>query len=334
MMLKEVICGNKGAFATWDVHTRTLYNVRRRKNGNSCGHVRMLPMKKRDDANMASVTTCHAEQNDGDLNSNGQFDVSMYYEAYVQEVRTADGQGNVIFLKLNDQHDSVLPVYIGEFECGALMKEINKRSLPRPGTHDLMKNIIDSVGYVVTKVRITSLVGNIYHARIHLSPAHDTDPRSSTEMHIDCRPSDAINMAARYDAPIYVNKEVAARMAHPARQEIPGHESQSNVKFGQAETKEIVETCKQEILQYNDPTIMYKLQLQVAIAEERFEDASKLRDIIEKALASDRALSLVVAMETALEDHRFEEAARLRDELHRLQGEKAEERNNGSVDRA
>lgn len=44
-------------------------------------------------------------------------------------VRTAEGQGNVIFLKLKDGNNSILPVYIGEYECGALIKEMHKRSL-------------------------------------------------------------------------------------------------------------------------------------------------------------------------------------------------------------
>ena len=78
---------------------------------------------------------------------------------------------------------------------------------------------------------------------------------------------------------------------------------------------------------------MDKLQLQLAIAEERFEEASRLRDAIEKTLASDRALALVVAIETALEDQRFEEAARLRDEFkkHRLAQAAAEQKETSDV---
>lgn len=267
----------------------------------------------------------------------------------------------MIYLKLKDGHNSILPVYIGEFECGALIKEMHKRNLvclvlalcmficicclvvdelthltlliiatslliiatsfliclqPRPGTHDLMKNMMDSLGYKVTKVRISSLVGNIYHARIHLTTGTNGDASDGGhEIDIDARPSDAINMAARFNAPIYVNKEVAAKMAHPMHapeSSMPSHAA------SQPGAQEIIRSCKEEILHYSDPTIMHKVQLQVAIAEERFKDASKLRDEIDKLLASDRALSLVVAIETALEDERYEEAARLRDEFRKL----------------
>lgn len=67
---------------------------------------------------------------------------------------------------------------------------------------------------------------------------------------------------------------------------------------------------------------MLKLNMQLAIAEERFEEASRIRDQIEKILSSDRELGLVVAMETAIEDQRFDEAARLRDELKKLRKDK------------
>lgn len=77
-------------------------------------------------------------------------------------------------------------------------------------------------------------------------------------------------------------------------------------------------SCREEIAAFHDPTIMIKLQLQVAVVEERFEEAKTLRDQIDKILASDRALSLVVAIETAIEDGRYEEAARLRDEFKAL----------------
>lgn len=180
-----------------------------------------------------------------------------------------------------------------------------------------MKHMLDALGYRVTKVRITALVGNTYHARVHLGRGRgikaSANATGDAEIDIDSRPSDAINLAARFGATIYVNKEVAAKMAH-----VPHNHDQQQMMMNDETASEIVNTCREEIMHYNDPTIMHKLHLQLAIAEERFEDATKLRDIIDKALASDRALSLVVAIETALEDHRYEEAARLRDEFRAM----------------
>jgi len=188
--------------------------------------------------------------------------------------------------------------------------------------------MLEALGYRVSKVRITTLVGNTYHARIHFargrgikSTGSDASP-SATEIDIDSRPSDAINLAIRFGAPIYVNKEVAAKMAHPSAsfddRSVSAAAANGANYHQSSSSSDITKSCREEILHYSDPTIMYKLQLQLAIAEERFEDATRLRDVIEKMLASDRALSLVVAIETALEDQRYEEAERLRDEFRRL----------------
>ena len=58
----------------------------------------------------------------------------------------------------------------------------------------------------VTKVRVTALVGNTYHARVHMSTSGKD--ACSNEVDIDARPSDAINLAVRFNAPVYVNKQV------------------------------------------------------------------------------------------------------------------------------
>lgn len=189
-----------------------------------------------------------------------------------------------------------------------------------------MKNMLEALGYRVTKIRITALVGNTYHARVHFGRGRgikgaDGAP-TATEIDIDARPSDALNLAVRFNAPIFVNKEVAAKMSLPSLAFDERHVSAAAAAGSHAthapSAVEITNSCREEILQYVDPTIMHKLQLQLAVAEERFEEASRLRDAIDKMLASDRALALVVAIETALDDHRYEEAARLRDEFKKL----------------
>ena len=62
----------------------------------------------------------------------------------------------------------------------------------------------------VTKVRVTALVGNTYHARVHLSGGKEAGAR---EIDIDARPSDAINLAVRFNAPMYVAKQVWGRLS-------------------------------------------------------------------------------------------------------------------------
>ncbi|PSC74915.1 DUF151 domain-containing [Micractinium conductrix] len=251
--------------------------------------------------------------------------LSSYDEAHIVEVRATDKHGHVVLLKLKESA-VLLPVYIGEFECTSLVKEINKKPTPRPLTHDLMKTMLETLGFRVTMVRITALVGNTYHARVHLARGRRqrlgeaAEASMPAEVDIDARPSDAVNLAVRFGATIYVNREVGAKMGHPVHAFVESGSAGggSNGSGAGEQHAEVVRSCREEIMAYSDPTIMHKLQLQLAIAEERFEDATALRDAIDKILASDRALSLVVAMETAIEDGRFEEASRLRDEFKAL----------------
>ncbi|CAD7696991.1 unnamed protein product [Ostreobium quekettii] len=171
-------------------------------------------------------------------------------------------------------------------------------------THDMMKNSLDLLGYKVSRVRVTALVGNTYHARVHYKRASDNGS-AEDEVDVDARPSDAINLAVRFNAPVFVNRGVAERMAHSVR----GYEQPA---------LDVVRSCREEMKHIKDPTVMLKLQLQMAIAEERYEDATRIRDEIEQLLSTNRALTLVVALESALEGQRFEEAVAIRDELVRL----------------
>lgn len=256
--------------------------------------------------------------------SSGDFSLRDYEEAVVAEVKATEKYGHIVLLRLKDTQ-SLLPVYIGEFECAALVNQIHNKQMARPLTHDLMKNVLEVLGFRITKVRITALVGNTYHARVHLSRGRGIKSSSAQlpgdvppalEVDVDARPSDAINLAVRFGAAIYVNKEVAAKMGHPVTSY---QEGPTNGGSGSGEHQaEVVRSCREEILAYSDPTIMHKLHLQLAIAEERFEDAKQLQSQIDEILSSDRAISLVVAMETALEDGRYDEAARLRDEFKAL----------------
>jgi len=189
---------------------------------------------------------------------------------------------------------------------------LEKRGSMRPLTHDLMTSSLEALGFRVTKVCVTALVGNTFIGSIYYLK---TGPGASEaeEVVVDSRPSDAINLAVRFGAPLYVNKEVAAKTAVVMDKfKLPGSESRH----------EIIESVRQQVLHFNDPTYMHKLNMQLAVQEERYNDAIEIRDTIDDILTTNRELGLVVAMESALTDERFEEAAALRDELKRVQNEK------------
>lgn len=94
-----------------------------------------------------------------------------------------------------------LPIWIGNPEASSIASVLNKMSLPRPMTHDLLVNVIKDSGAHVSSVSITDLVEGTYFASIELL-ADDAIKE------IDARPSDAIAVALRLNLPIFVSEEV------------------------------------------------------------------------------------------------------------------------------
>ncbi|MDY6863266.1 MAG: bifunctional nuclease family protein [Thermodesulfobacteriota bacterium] len=106
----------------------------------------------------------------------------------------------IIILKDLDEKKT-LPIWIGILEASSIATQLEKIQLPRPMTHDLMKNIFGHLSIRIIKIEVTELKDNTFYALIHLKNGEKT-------YKIDSRPSDAIAIALRTDAPIYVNQEV------------------------------------------------------------------------------------------------------------------------------
>ena len=95
-----------------------------------------------------------------------------------------------------------LPIWIGSAEASSIIRKIENLSVTRPMTHDLILNIVDKTGYKVSKVEINDVEKETYYATIYL------DDNAGNILEIDSRPSDAIAVAIRIDAPIYVTANV------------------------------------------------------------------------------------------------------------------------------
>jgi len=125
---------------------------------------------------------------------------------------------------LTDEEDKrSLPIWVGIFEANAIALELEKIATPRPQTHDLIKNILEAVTATVTKIVVTDLKENTFYALLHLKIGE-------TEYTVDSRPSDAIALALRVAAPIYVDEdvvrkaktlEVATKEAEPVKADDP-----------------------------------------------------------------------------------------------------------------
>ena len=98
----------------------------------------------------------------------------------------------------------LLPIWIGLFEANAIATEMEKIITPRPMTHDLLKNLIATLDASVERAVVDNLKENTFFASIYLRAA-------GQERRLDARPSDAIALALRAGAPIYVTHDVLAR---------------------------------------------------------------------------------------------------------------------------
>ena len=110
----------------------------------------------------------------------------------------------IIILK-DEEEKKALPIWIGLIEASAIATELEHIKLARPMTHDLLKNILDVQQITVREVAVTELKDNTFFANISLLT------KEGKAIDIDSRPSDAIAIALRTNAPIYVSDEVVEK---------------------------------------------------------------------------------------------------------------------------
>jgi bifunctional DNase/RNase len=106
----------------------------------------------------------------------------------------------IVILKEVDG-DRTLPIWIGLLEATAIASELEGIKFSRPMTHDLLKNIMGLIDAKVKKVEVCDLKNNTYYALIHIN-------HKGKEISIDARPSDALALSLRVDAPIFVAEDV------------------------------------------------------------------------------------------------------------------------------
>ncbi|MGH7277567.1 MAG: bifunctional nuclease family protein [Candidatus Rokuibacteriota bacterium] len=128
----------------------------------------------------------------------------MFVEMKVRGL-ALDPVSNMPIIILRDEEDKrSLPIWVGIFEANAIALELEKIATPRPMTHDLIKNILETIEARVLKVVVTDLKENTFFAVLHLQ-------MGEAEFTVDSRPSDAIALALRVAAPIYVDEEVVRK---------------------------------------------------------------------------------------------------------------------------
>ncbi|AEH23264.1 protein of unknown function DUF151 [Thermodesulfobacterium geofontis OPF15] len=143
--------------------------------------------------------------------------------------------------------DRILPIWIGVLEATSIAAKLENIQFPRPLTHDLMKNIFDFLGVKIPKIEIVDLRENTYYAIITLNIEGKT-------YDIDARPSDAVALALRTGAEIFVNEEVLQKSQ--LYTETPSTEKEGELVVTTEEEKEKLK----EILENLDPKLFkYKM---------------------------------------------------------------------------
>ena len=111
----------------------------------------------------------------------------------------------IIILK-SEEDDRAIPIWIGLLEATAIASALQDIKFDRPMTHDLFKNFTELLNFTVSKVEVCDLKENTFYARIYFASEDDS-------FDMDARPSDAIAIALRFGAPIYVDEKVIEKSA-------------------------------------------------------------------------------------------------------------------------
>ena len=106
----------------------------------------------------------------------------------------------IVILKGSDGN-TLLPIWVGVYEANAIALEIEKVATLRPMTHDLLRNILQGLGCLVSKIVVSQLKDDTFYAVIWLM-------QDGKLISVDSRPSDALALALRTNSPIYVDEEV------------------------------------------------------------------------------------------------------------------------------
>lgn len=189
-------------------------------------------------------------------------------------------QQRVVILKALNQDRHVF-IWIAHAEAYAIAVHIQGTISPRPLTHDLLKNIVEDMGAKVIRVVISELIDEVFYSQIILDIA-------GQEMKIDARPSDAIALAVRVNAPVFVTEEIVERCGvTPDQQDEAPTSSVEDVKgdedvAGERESMEGDEDVAEEQKLADegsdvasDPSEVSMLKERLAQLEEEFRQAYK-----------------------------------------------------------
>jgi len=167
--------------------------------------------------------------------------------------------GNALLLKPKDKEVAV-PIFIGTLEMQSILIGKEGVNLSRPHTHDLFLNMLAHVNLSVKRVEVYELKDDVFHAHLIITGGEYT---KENPLILDSRPSDAFAMAARKKCPIYIASSIIEQTGVPLSFFVNDLEEDTDDKYSSL-----------------------REQLEQAVAEEEYEQAAEIRDLL-KLLEND-----------------------------------------------
>jgi bifunctional DNase/RNase len=153
---------------------------------------------------------------------------------------TLDSTNNTPIIILKSEDDEVaIPIWIGLIEASAIATELEGIKLGRPMTHDLLKNILEGLGGTLKRIVVNDLKENTFYASLFVE-------LNGGEVEIDSRPSDAIALALRCGAEIYVSQKVIDTSQHIDMKTIKAVLQSDGEGKGKDKWTELLENLKPE----------------------------------------------------------------------------------------
>lgn len=178
------------------------------------------------------------------------FDAWKFLEVKV-EALTLSNVGFMVLLRLPGSHKG-LPIFIGAPEAHSIAQALGGGQFPRPLTHDLMKSVLEQLGSEVLRILITEAQEGTFFARLVFS-------KDGEEIETDARPSDAIALALRFSAPIYMARDLWDESSVPFERQGEDEDAANHDAVEQLQTR-----------------------LTAAVEEEQYEEAARLRDELKR----------------------------------------------------
>jgi len=185
---------------------------------------------------------------------------TMYLSEIWSVLKTS--HGNALLLKPKDKEIAV-PIFIGTLEMQSILMGKEGVSMSRPHTHDLFLNMLANVNLAVKKVEVYELKDDVFHARLVITGGEYTKEKPLV---LDSRPSDAFAIATRKKCPIYLASSIIEQTGVPLSFFINDLEEDTDDKYRSL-----------------------KEQLEQAVAEEEYEQAAEIRDLL-KMLENDASV--------------------------------------------